>query len=734
MNLNTVNQIVTKRLILIIVIFNYLSTTVCNLQAQDHTGGGMYPISLLKDLDLKDEGLILSVDEVYNTDEVTLLNAIVRIGGCTGSFVSDQGLILTNHHCVFSSLKPHSSEGNNLMESGYVAKSKEQELPMYGTELKIMRGYEDISDRVLKGMSKVKDAAEKAQTIENRISSLESEYNGMNDGFKYEISEMLTGDSYILFKYQIFKDLRLVYVPPRTLGEFGGATDNWEWPRHSGDFSFVRAYVGKDGKPAEYSEENIPFTPDKYLKVEPKGVEENEFVFILGYPGRTYKHQPAEFIRYQEEVLMPFIVDVFQYRIETLQAYTEESEKLKIKYDPKIKRLENTEKNFRGKLEGLEAINLYETKKAQEKAMVDKIKNENLAYIYGDFSKTLEAINNNYTDIINRGKKSLWYGQVLDMSDILQLARSINSYQSLLIGEKEAKQPWKEIPPSEDYIKGIEKLYKSIDYRLDSAYLRHMLMMASNFEDKNKIEGFDDIFSDKKTWKEVDEFISEYYEDDILDSAEILGILRDEPYKIVKLKSEVLDLWKELEKDFISTSSANRATYNEIDALYPEYVTTKQDLSDKIFVPDANATLRLTYGRIKGYSPRDGVHYEPFTTLSGYKEKVESGNEDYKGLPELISAADNTATSTFVLPGTDQIPMCILYNTDTSGGNSGSPILNSVGELIGLNFDRSYSATINDFAWNDKYSRSIGVDIRFILWYAKNIGDAGYLLEEMEAM
>ena len=375
----------------------------------------MYPISLLGTLNFEEIGMDLKAKDVFNEGGNGLINAIVNINGCTGSFISDEGLILTNHHCIFSALKPHTTEAKNYMRDGYLAKTKEVELPMEDYKVRIMKSYSDVSKKALKGVDDIEDPIERDKKIRENIKEISKKDQEKNPGMEIEISEMLAGSSYILFRYEYLKDIRLVYVPPRYIGEFGGETDNWMWPRHSGDFSFVRAYMGKDGKPAEYSKDNVPYVPERYLQADFDGVKDADLVFILGYPGRTSRHYPAEYIRYMEEVQMPYIADLWESQIEVMEGLAKRSDAFEIKYSTRIKRKANTTKNYRGKMQSLKGIELYRKKTSEEK-MISELLKAKSPKTGKDFDDALSELNQLYGELNDLGPKRFWYGQLTGAS------------------------------------------------------------------------------------------------------------------------------------------------------------------------------------------------------------------------------------------------------------------------------------------------------------------------------
>ncbi|MCB0739328.1 MAG: S46 family peptidase, partial [Bacteroidetes bacterium] len=392
---------------------------------------GMYPVSFLESMDLTAMGLGIDANEIFNPNGNGLINAIVNLNGCTGSFVSNDGLILTNHHCVFSSLRPHTTEKNNYMRDGFLAQDKLQELPMEGFRVKIMKSYKDISSAVLKGVASAKSALERDEIIRKNIAEIREEEEKANPSMEINISEMLVGASYFVFRYEFLDDVRLVYVPARYIGEFGGETDNWMWPRHSGDFSFVRAYTSKDGKPAKFNKDNIPYKPQRFLKVNPQGVGQDDLVFILGYPGTTFRHYPASFINYMETVQMPYISETWAWQIDYMERLAKESDANMIKYSNRIKRLANTTKNYKGKLQSLRRIGLAEKKKEEEFVVYEKLQATNTE-LAENYQATLDEMNRIYKEMTEYGPRRFWFYQMRTASNYYSIARMLNQVAGLL--------------------------------------------------------------------------------------------------------------------------------------------------------------------------------------------------------------------------------------------------------------------------------------------------------------
>jgi len=366
---------------------------------------GMWPISDIHKLDLKAKGLKIDPKEIYNPHGLSLIDAIVKVGGCTGSFVSSEGLILTNHHCAYGAAQAASTRERDYIKDGFLARDRSQEIEAKGLTARITDSYRDVSREVLSVVTEGMDLAERTKAIEKKIKEIVAETEKENPGKRAEVAEMFIGKTYVLFIYTYLKDIRLVYVPPRSIGEFGGEVDNWMWPRHTGDFSFMRAYVAADGSPAEFSPDNVPYHPRKFLQIAPQGVDEEDFVFLLGYPGRTYRHRTSHFLAFEEGVRMPYVAAWYQWQIKVMDKMSQKNRAVGIKHLSRIKGLSNTMKNYRGKLKGMKRLHLVEKKREEEKALQKFIEADpNLKAKYGH---VLEQIGRIYTNRREQAEREL---------------------------------------------------------------------------------------------------------------------------------------------------------------------------------------------------------------------------------------------------------------------------------------------------------------------------------------
>lgn len=691
---------------------------------------GMYLLSDLGQIDLAKTGLKLTREELFNPNGTSLVDAIVRVGGCTGSFVSDDGLIVTNHHCAFGFVQQISSTKNNYIRDGFLARTRGEETLAKGLVCKITASYADVSAEVLAGANELTDPNQRLQLIGKNIRAITERENKQYPGLQCEISEMFTGRTYVLFRYKLLKDVRLVYVPARSIGEYGGELDNWVWPRHSGDFAFLRAYVAPDGSAAEYSEKNVPYKPARFLKVNPKGVRENDYVFILGYPGRTFRHQPAGFFRYHEQFLLKYISDHYDWQIARMQELSKGNDSLAIRYAGREKSLANVTKNYKGKLQGFRRTGLAAQKKSDEQQLQQFIMtNPELKQKYAD---VIPRINTLYDDMMAKAPRNLWFDFIYSTNQALQMAATVDNYadayRALKTPDEQKAFMEKQLPRLKQ---AMSRYTSSYDAPFEISATVKMLEDAKQLSGQTRIAAADEwVKKYKLTSREATtQFVARMHAKSIFGNPTKAQQLFDkDPVKFLLMKDGMTELASALNDEINPADDEDRARESELNVLMAKYVDAKSSWKSRQFIPDANGTLRFTYGFVKGYMPNDGEYNKPFTTLSGVIEKESTEYELLDAIKQLYAQRD---FGQFMHPDLNDLPVNILYNLDTTGGNSGSPVMNDRGELIGVNFDRAYTATINDYAWNESYSRSVAVDIRYVLWVVQKVAKAQYLLDEM---
>lgn len=680
---------------------------------------GMFLLSQITGLNLNDNGLKIPVSELYNPDGVSLIDALVRLDGCTGSFVSDQGLIITNHHCAFGAAAAISSKDHNYIENGFYAETMEKEVKTSMT-CKITQSYKDVSDLVLKGVSADMPYEKRNDLISINTKSIIEQETQANPGLKIEISQMSVGKLYTLFRYKVLTDIRLVYVPSRSVGEFGGESDNWVWPRHNADFSYVRAY-----------ENDKPFTPKRFLKINPNGTSENDFVFILGYPGRTFRHQPYKFLEYQRDQSLPFVADWYEYKISSMHKWAGNDESRKIQVASYIKSLANTSKNFRGKIQGLRRTDVIKNK-ALENEQLKQFVNSN-PELKARYGGEIEKIDSLYQLNIQYAQRDLLLNELNQSVAVYFLANFINN-QQIEIEKLKGKETQKEflVKNKETIKKSIQGSYRIYDPVLDQDYLVQLLVKLYALPETLRPKFFADLKLKSGSEVDIKRFTDKLYaKSKLKNTTNTWALFESDIQKFFAAKEPMMKFASVLNTEASEYQKLLNDRNGQLSALMPKFTEIKMKFYQNTFIPDANSTLRFTFGHIKGYTPEDAVYNKPYTYINGIIEKAKAEGDFY--LPQNIMEIYKTVQPSDVLVDktNKKVTVAMLYNLDTTGGNSGSPVLDAYGNLIGVNFDRAFTATINDFAWNEDYSRSIGVDIRYVLYVMKYIGKTDRLIDEL---
>jgi hypothetical protein len=707
--------------------FLALATLVIAAASPAGAEEGMYPMSELGTLDLEAAGLVIDQTAIYNPDGLAIVDGICKLGGCTGSFVSDQGLILTNHHCAYGTIRNASTPEHDYLTEGFFAATAADEFPAVGSTVRITESYRNVSAEVLAAVTDGMTPLERTRAIEKKMKEISLASEKKNPGKRAEVSEMFIGKDYVLFLYTYLKDVRLVYAPPQDLAKFGGEADNWIWPRHSGDFTFMRAYVGPDGAPAEFAEDNIPYRPKKVLQVSGAGVDDGDAVFILGYPGTTYRHRPAAFVAYMAKVYMPYIVDWYGRQIDMFETLSRESAEHKLALASRLRSLHNTHKNYRGKLQGIERLHLIEQKLAEERKLQEFIDADPARQdMYGEILPDLDAY---YEERVANIPGELWLRYMLRSPEIMRAALTVwENAQEKTKPEAERERAYMD-RNLDQTINNLKNMAKRFDPEADRRIMAELLARGGGVEQAAEA-GLEDLTGDNNA-AVADNFLAGIFADaKLMEEEYLLHAMAMSTAELRELGDPFLGLAEELYEPWALQREDGKRRKGNLDPLQAALADVRREYFGADFVPDANGTLRFTYGRIEGYSPRDAVWLTPVTTVEGLLEK-DTGVHPFALPPEVkeqVAAGDFGSFASEELGG---VPVNILYSTDTTGGNSGSPVFNSSGEVVGLNFDRAWEATINDYAWDHSYSRSIGVDIRYVLWVTWKIGGADRLLAEM---
>lgn len=686
---------------------------------------GMFPISELERLQLQTKGLSLKPSEIFNPNEISLVDGICRVNGCTGSFVSNKGLIVTNHHCAFDAIQKVSTPEKDYLADGFVSKSQAEELPAAGYTVRITEQYEDVSDQVLSVVDNSMSAADRTKAIDKRRKEIEKEAEAKNPGLRAEVAEMFTGKTYVLFLYTYLKDIRLVFAPPASVGAFGGETDNWEWPRHTGDFSFLRAYTAPDGSSAEYSPNNVPYQPKRFIQVNSKGVDEEDFVFILGYPGRTLRQRTASYFEFEQQIRLPEIVRYYSWQMREMEQAGAQDRSVALKHATRYKSLANVEKRSRGQLLGLTRTGIIEQRRQEEEKLKAFIAAD--AFLQKRYGGVLERIGNVYTEISSSAKQEIALRELRTACRLFSFAFAIVD----AVHERQKEDLDRE-PPYMDRNLPLTTKQLQLDIgdwhpETDQVFLKGLVDILRGFPKETLTPTVNQWLASIGDPTEMAERMKSTR---LGDAKFALECLNKTPQQLASSDDPALKAMLQLYPEYLRLRELDKEREGKLNQLYGELQDVKQKFQADAFVPDANATLRLTYGRVRGYSPADAVVRTPISTLRGVLEKT-TGVEPFISPEAVLAKAKQKEYGPFVHPRLGDVPVAILYNTDTTGGNSGSPVLNSKGELVAVNFDRTFEATINDFAWNESYSRSIGVDVRYVLWITGIVYGADHLLQEM---
>ncbi len=690
---------------------------------------GMWLLNQLPFQKMKEKGLKLNLNEVKS-----LKDAVCIIDGGTGEFISKDGLVLTNHHVAFGAIQFNSTAKTDYITKGFLAKSRSEELRAPDTKCLVLKDFEDVTSEVKSVIKEGMTPESIGRAIEDKVKEIETrEHN--KSGLKCTVVPMFGGLNYYLFRYLEIKDVRLVYAPPRSIGNYGGEIDNWMWPRHTGDFSVFRVYVGKDGKPAPYSKDNIPYTPKKFLKISTNGVKKGDYVMILGYPGTTMRYETSYQIKYAIESKYGFRLRVFKDMIDILEREGKLNPEIKIRVAAKLKMLQNVYKNNQGMLEGLKKNRVYETKLNLEKA-ISKFYEKNDEKKYIKYEKLMKNFKELTAEI---GKKYKYYFLMSIMnfgSDLMNFANKIYNY-SIEKGKPDLKRKpgylTKDIPDLKRSLMFMGRNYNPI---VDKKMTIYFLTEISNLSEDVVPAPIKEIYGDKKgkeKEKAIESFVENMYKNSRLgdekERMEMFNMNKDELMKMgdagISFFSKLYPYYENLRSDFLGFSG-------KLSQLQPEYIKAIMDYKrGEVIYPDANRTLRLTYGTVRGYSPRDAVWYKYITTLTGVMEK-DRGKVPFN-VPEKLKELykDKKLIKKYYDPVVNDVPVDFLADTDITGGNSGSPVLDRYGNLVGIAFDGNYESMSSDYLFSDKLTRTISVDIRYFLFILNEFSNAKDISREL---
>ncbi|HEX7998433.1 MAG TPA: S46 family peptidase [Pyrinomonadaceae bacterium] len=679
---------------------------------------------------LAKRGLKLTAKEIYDpAGGPSLKDAVVIVGGGTGEFLSPEGLLLTNHHVAFDALVAASTPANDYGTKGYLAKTRAEELPAKDYTVTITQDIKDVTGDVLKDTTSATPPAERAAAIRTRLSALERDDEA--NGIRVRVLAMNEGLSYYQFTYLVLRDVRVVYAPPKNIGFFGGDPDNFEWPRHCGDFTFMRAYVGADGKPADYSANNVPYKPKKFLTLSMAGVKEGDFTMVLGYPGSTRRYRESYSVAYNQDVVQPFLVDLYTRQIEILQAIGRRDPVQRVKLQSNIFDLSNTLKNYDGSVLAMRRAGIVEKKRAAEAAFKRWL-GENPAR-QSKYGEALPALEKAYSELLPTSQRDQLLQQLFNVSTLITFAY----FAGQVAAEKE--KPDADRNPNIAAIaqrarSQIGPVLAERNPTFEREVLLFLLEKAGELPAGLKIDFIEKRFGNlqgEARRRAEEDFARAVVDSQRFSTSEgVSGLFDLSPAQFRELKEPLVEFATALGVDIQQYQVRSQAFNATVARWRPLLVEGMSEMRGVKPYPDANRTLRFTYGEVKGYVPREAIIYTPFTNLSGVIEK-DTGREPFdvpEKLKQLYRAKD---FGRYSLPGRADVPVDFLSTTDIIGGNSGSPILNGNGEQVGIVFDGNYEGLGNDFFYNEEKGRTISVDIRYVLFIADKFGGAGYLLQEL---
>ncbi|MFQ3249832.1 MAG: hypothetical protein ACI9O6_001656 [Glaciecola sp.] len=678
-------------------------------------------------------GLKLNPDDMSDLSKFPM-NAIISLGGCTASFISDQGLVITNHHCAYGSIQHNSSENNNLLKNGFVAKAKSQELPASpGSRVYITESLTDVTDKVTGSISAELTGNDYYQALEQNRKALVAECESDED-YRCSVSSFHGGASYVLIKLLTIRDVRLAYAPPSSIGKFGGDTDNWQWPRHTGDWAFYRAYVGKDGKPADFSEDNVPYSNKAHLKVNAKGVDEGDYVMVLGYPGSTNRYRTAVEVENMFTWTYPTAKVYREEYINVIKTNSAPGSDERIKYESTIAGLANYAKNYGSMVESYKKGDMLARKQKLESDLANWLAKD--ADMNSEYGASLITLNKLIEKSEATKERDLLMGY-LGRTTMMSVAKSLLR----LSHEKAKPDAERERGYQERDMKRYEQSMGAINSRfvadIDKAIFKHFLAKYIELPKAQRIASFDAFFNIEgddltKAIAKIDKMYAETKLGDLATRKAMMLMSEQEmresndPFVQYAVSQFAYDMAEEKQAKALS---------GKLQQVRPEYmkalIAFKKSRNEAVYA-DANSTLRITYGNVKAYSPQDGLTATPFTTTEGMLAKYIPGDDEFDLPVKLREAIKDRRYGSYVDPKLNSVNVNYLSTLDITGGNSGSPTLNAKGEFVGLVFDGVYESIIGDWDYDPSYNRAIHVSSPFMLWVMDEVDGAENLIEEMD--
>ena len=687
-------------------------------------------LSALNEKQMKAMGMKISASDIYNINKGSLKDAIVSFGGfCTGEVISSKGLVLTNHHCGFDAIQNHSTLEHNYIRDGFWARNNGEEIPNPGLFVTFIVRIDEVTKEVMKGIPAQADEKTRQSMIDKNIAELRKTVKKESYQDSY-IRAFFEGNQYFLFVTETYKDVRLVGAPPSSVGNFGKDTDNWMWPRHTGDFSMFRIYAGKDNKPAEYAADNIPYTPKKSLSISLDGVQENDFTMIFGFPGRTTQYLHSAAVEQIMNVNDPAKIAIREKALGVIDAFMRKDEQIKIQYAAKYASIQNAYKKWQGEVLGLNSTNALDKKRAYEQEFQKRVNaNPQWKAAYGTLLNDLGVM---YTEFKPFGLARDYYTEIVSRIELFSIAAQLNSL--VLAFDREGEKGYQQkLPAVKKALAGIYEEYSpAVDQRLFDVLMQ---MYLKDQEQRNVSPVFQkQLEKNNGNFQQLTQSL--YNEFAFADSKDLVKIstqLSKPPAEAVGAirNSTAVSLYNDLVLTYQTTVQEKMGKIQGIlTGLQRSYMKAQMEVfKEKVFYPDANSTLRVTYGTVKGYNPRDAVGYDFYSYLDGVMEKYKPGDYEFDVPEKLRDLYKNRDYGQYGAAG--KMPVCFIARNHTTGGNSGSPALDAYGNLIGLNFDRVWEGTMSDINYDPSICRNIMVDIRYVLFIVDKYAGAGHLVKEM---
>ena len=708
----------------------FVALTAILLAPTSQAQEGMWLMHTLEEINeesMQNSGFRLDADDIYDINNASLKDAIIRLNGgsCTAEVISSQGLVLTNHHCAYGAIQGFSSPENDYLTDGFFALSKDQEMNIEGFEVSFLVRIDDITDRVLANVTNEMSEDERTQAIQTTQNEINTEYaEGDVHGYQYEVKSFYYGNEFYMFIYNTYRDIRLVGAPPESVGKYGGDTDNWMWPRHTGDFSMLRIYADADNKPADYSESNVPYTPKRHLKISMDGVDQGDFTMVMGYPGSTDRFLSSWGIEQALALYNPSVVDVRDLKLRTMKEHMDEDLGVRIQYAAKYAQTANYWKYYIGQSKGLKALNVQGQKEAIEARFSSwATSSPELEAEYGEALNLIEAY---YVATDATAKADVYALEAgLIGSDITLFAvRFGRTAPGLFSGDAD------QIAATKARLSGLcDDFFKDYDMATDrDLFINLMTKYQTDIAPENLPSFFENV--DNKYKGSIDRYATKMYEKSFLVNEESArNFIANPSEKALNKDLAVNAAMSILETYFGSMESEAQAKYDRGYRLFVKGLREMQP--NKAFYPDANSTMRCTYGPVGNYSPADAVQYDFVTTANGILQKMDNTDPEFvvpARLEELLKARDYGQ----YVDESGELVICFLHGTDITGGNSGSPVMNANGDLIGLAFDGNWEAMSGDIAFEPALQRTISVDIRYVLWIVDKFAGATNIIDELD--